>query len=155
MSAADNLAAIRKFTEAYNLHSSDPNWLDQFDSLVTDDMTALDVPSGVTTHGKQEYRQQINGWATAFSDGRVEITSAAATEDFGVVEFIGRGVHDGPLASPGGEIAPTGRRAELHFCSVSRFVNGKITESRMYYDALSMLMQLGVIPAPATAQAKR
>jgi ketosteroid isomerase-like protein len=153
MSAAENMATARKLNELYNLHSSDPTWLDQAAALVTDNLTSVDVPTGVTTHGKQEFQQYFKGWAAAFSDGRIEITHAAATEDTSVVEFIGRGTQDGPLAGPAGDIPPTGRKIAIHFCSVSRLVNGKIAESRLYYDALSLLTQLGVIPAPATAQA--
>ncbi|HZC06425.1 MAG TPA: ester cyclase [Ktedonobacterales bacterium] len=154
MPAAENLALARKFNELYNLHSSDPTWLDQIDALVTDDFTSVDIPTGVTTHGKQEFKRYFQGWATAFSDGRIEITSAAATDDMSVVEFIGRGTHDGPLSGPAGDIPPTGKHAEVRYCSVSRFVNGKVSESRLYYDALSILTQLGVIAAPATAQAR-
>jgi ketosteroid isomerase-like protein len=147
------MTTAREFTELYNRHSSDPNWLDHVDAFVTDDMTSVDIPTGVTTHGKQEFKQYFKGWATAFSDGRVEVTNVAATDDASLVEFTGRGTHDGPLTGPTGAIPPTGRKIEIRFCSVGRLVNGKIAESRLYYDALGLLMQIGVIPAPATAQA--
>lgn len=155
MSASENLATARKLNELFNIHSSDPTWLDQAVALVTDDLTSVDVATGVTTHGKQEFKRYFQGWATAFKDGRIEITNAAATEDTSVVEFVGRGTHTGPLSGPAGDIPATGRTIDIHFCSVSRFVNGKIAESRLYYDALGLLTQLGVIPAPATAQSGR
>lgn len=151
MSATENENIGRKYTELYNLHSSDPTWIDQAKALVTDDCTFTDAATGTTVHGPQEVGQYYQGWAQAFGNGRVDVTNAAATDDQFLVEFVGRGTHDGPLATPTGSLPPTGKNVEIHFCSVGRLRDGKIADSRLYFDALGMLSQLGVIPAPATA----
>lgn len=151
MSATENLTAARTLVEMYNRHTV-PNWLDEADAFVADDIRSTDVPSGDTRRGRQEYKRYYQSWADAFSDARVEIVSAAATDETSVVEFIGRGTHDGPLAGPAGVILATGRKVELHLCAVDHFVNGKVVETSLYYDALGLLMQLGVIPAPTTAK---
>lgn len=151
MSAAENVETARKVNDLFNLHGSDPTWLDQMDAFLADDYTFVDVPSGTTTHGKQEFKRYLQAWASAFSDGRIETTTAAATEDTSVIEFVGRGTQDGPLMSPNGDIPPTGKWTEIHFCEVSHFVNGKLSEGRLYYDLLGILTQIGVIQAPAAA----
>ena len=64
-----------------------------------------------------------------------------------MVEFIARGTHTGILHSAAGDIPPTGRKAEVHFCDVYRLKNRKFTRHASYYDALGMMQQLGVIPS--------
>ena len=86
-------------------------------------------------------------FATAFSDGKIEIRKISATGEVAVVEFIARGTHDGDLMG----IAPTGRRMELPVCTVLELHDGKIIAEREYMDMLHLMQQLGVAPAPATA----
>jgi ketosteroid isomerase-like protein len=43
-----------------------------------------------------------------------------------------------------GEIAATGRRAEVQCIEVFRFRGGKITESKLYFDAATLMSQLGL-----------
>ena len=86
-------------------------------------------------------------FATAFSDGKIEIRKISATGEVAVVEFTARGTHDGDLMG----IAPTGRRMELPVCTVLELHDGKIIAEREYMDMLHLMQQLGVAPAPATA----
>lgn len=57
---------------------------------------------GDTFHGPEGYKRYMQGWTVAFSDASTESTAVHAGEDFTIVEFIGRGTHDGPMSSPGG-----------------------------------------------------
>ncbi len=86
-------------------------------------------------------------FANAFTDGKIELRKISVAGDVAVVEFIGRGTHDGDLMG----IAPTGRRMELPICTVLEIRDGKIHTEREYMDMLHMMQQLGVAPAPATA----
>jgi steroid delta-isomerase-like uncharacterized protein len=86
-------------------------------------------------------------FATAFSDGKIEIRKISAAGDVAVVEFTARGRHDGDLMG----IAPSGGRMELPVCTVLEFRDGKIIAEREYMDMLHLMQQLGVAPAPATA----
>jgi ketosteroid isomerase-like protein len=52
-----------------------------------------------------------------------------------------------------GEVAPTGKEMELHFCSVIKVRDGKIVEERDYYDAMTIVTQLGLMPEPAASSA--
>jgi predicted ester cyclase len=80
---------------------------------------------------------------------QVEDTNVIAGDNGAVIEFIGRGTHTGTLASPMGEIPPTGRRVELPFCEVYRITNGKIVGGSTYFDLAGMLQQLGLMPEQA------
>ena len=54
------------------------------------------------------------------------------------------GTFSGPLALPGGEAAPTGRRIDISAVDVWRFDDGLITDYRLYFDRLDFLDQLGL-----------
>jgi steroid delta-isomerase-like uncharacterized protein len=86
-------------------------------------------------------------FANAFTDGKIELRKISVAGDVAVVEFIGRGTHDGDLMG----IAPTGRQMELPICTVLEIRDGKIHTEREYMDMLHLMQQLGVAPAPATA----
>lgn len=56
---------------------------------------------------------------------------------------LATGTHLGELQG----IAPTGRTVTARVCNVIEVKDGKIWREREYYDALSLMQQLGVIPA--------
>lgn len=75
------------------------------------------------------------------------------SDDYAVVEFIGRGTNTGPLATPQVEVPATGHKVEIPFCDVHRIEDGKITNGRSYFDMATMMRQLGLLPE-AAAQAR-
>ncbi len=70
-----------------------------------------------------------------------------ATEDQVVLEYTGHGTNTGLLHLPTGDIPATGRWGELRFCDVAKIRNGKISSYHTYYDTMTMLQQLGLVPA--------
>ena len=86
-------------------------------------------------------------FANAFPDGKGDIQKITASGDTAIVEFIGRGTHTGDLMG----IAPTGRQVTVPVCDILEIRDGKIIAEREYMDMLTMMQQLGVAPAPATA----
>jgi steroid delta-isomerase-like uncharacterized protein len=147
MTAQENVALARAELELFNSHQSDPAWLDKAVAALADDFEQTDVPSRSTVRGPDGFRQLNLFFAEAFPDGRVEITNVFGTEDQVVIEFTGRGTNTGPLHMPTGDIPPTGRKADLQFCNILRVRNGKVTSSHLYYDVMTMLQQLGLVPA--------
>ena len=140
MSAQDNVKIARKNYETFNNRD--------FDGAVAqaaEIIELLNVPLGVTLQGPEGYRQYIQGWATAFSDSQVEVTNIVAGEEGAVIEFRGRGTHTGPLNGPAGEIPATGRSVDIPFCEVMQIKNGKISSIHTYYDAATMMGQLGLM----------
>ena len=132
--------------DAYNDHSFDAHWLERAAATIAEECEVVDVPSGAILQGPEGLKQFLLGFSSAFPDSRVEITNLATTADGAVVEFVGRGTHTGPLHTPGGDIPPTGRPFELHFCDVYTIKHGKIVRHSTYYDSPGLLQQLGVIP---------
>jgi steroid delta-isomerase-like uncharacterized protein len=84
-------------------------------------------------------------FATAFPDGRIDIVSIKEAGDTAIVEFVGRGTHKGDLMG----IAPTGKTMSLPVCNIMEVRDGKIYREREYMDMMTIMAQLGVVPAPA------
>ncbi|MEX1194118.1 MAG: ester cyclase [Dehalococcoidia bacterium] len=86
-------------------------------------------------------------FAGALPDGVIDIQKIHEAGDTVIVEFIGRGTHNGDLMG----VAPTGRSITIPVCDVIEIRDGKIYAEREYLDVMTMMVQLGVVPAPATA----
>ena len=143
----DNAAIARAVYETFNDHD-----LERAGALTAEDMEFVDVPSGRTLRGPEGFMDGMRAWIAACFDASVEIVGMFAGEGGWVTaEFVGRGTHDGPMASPGGDIPPTGRPLELRYCEVFRMRDGKIASARLYYDAATLLGQLGLMPQPEGA----
>ena len=148
MTAQENVALARSQLDLYNSHQSDQAWLEKSAANVAEDCELIDVPTGRTLRGLEGFKQLSLFFADGFPDSKVEITNVFATEDQAVIEFTGRGTNTGPLHMPTGDIPPTGRYSELRFCSVNRAKSGKIVSIHSYYDVMTMLQQLGLVPTP-------
>lgn len=86
-------------------------------------------------------------FAAAFPDGTINVQKVHVAGDVAIVEFIGRGTHSGDLMG----IPPTGKKVEIMVCDVLEMRDGKIHTEREYMDFATMMQQLGVMPAAATA----
>ncbi len=147
MTVQENVALARSLTDLYNSRKSDPAWLEKSMTAFATDSQLTNVPLGITLPGSEGYKQFVLFFAEAFPDSRVEVTNMFATEDQCVLEYTGRGTNTGPLHLPMGEIPATGRWAELRLCDVTQIRNGKIVSYRTYYDTMTMMQQLGLVPA--------
>ena len=147
MTAQDNVALARSLADLYNSHQSDPAWLDKSVAAFATDSQLTNVPTGTTLPGSDGYKQFVLFFAEGFPDSRIEVTNAFATEDQVVLEYTGRGTNTGPLHLPMRDIPATGRQAELRLCDVTKIKNGKIVSYHTYYDTMTLLQQLGLVPA--------
>jgi heme-degrading monooxygenase HmoA/predicted ester cyclase len=102
------------------------------------------APSGMRLTGRDAADALWNSYQEAFPDNRLEIISIHADARGGVHEGRATGTHTGILRGSGGDIQPTGRRAEVDFCGVYEFDEGKITSFHLYFDQVEMLRQLGI-----------
>ena len=143
MSAEDNAQLAREMHRAFN----DRDY-DRVDDLVTRDVEWKNVATGETFSGPEGARQFMQGWVEAFSDASTEIQEVHAGDDFAVNEFVGRGTHDGTLQGPAGGIPPTNRSVDVQFCEVYHIRDGRISHGRTFFDAATMMGQLGLLPSP-------
>jgi steroid delta-isomerase-like uncharacterized protein len=140
---SDATAVVRKFFDALNAAD-----LDQVAALSNEEIAFIDVAFSEEIGGRAAWRAYCERYTTGFSDLRIELTNLFGAGDWVFAEAVGRGTNDGPLVSPGGEIPATGRRIEVRFGMVFRVEGGQIAESREYYDAMTFLTQLGLMPGP-------
>ena len=84
------------------------------------------------------------GWATAFPDSKATFHKEYESGNTVVVELTWRGTHTGPLQTPRGVIAPTGKTINLRACQVIELSGDKTTAVRQYFDLGTILQQLGV-----------
>ncbi len=91
------------------------------------------------------YREALVGWRTAFPDITGTITNTIELGDQVVQEITWIGTHNGPLATPDGEIPATGKIATTPAVMVSEYDGDQLKESRHYVDKMALMAQIGVI----------
>jgi steroid delta-isomerase-like uncharacterized protein len=104
-----------------------------------------------TTHGPAELRALFDVFWTALPDFKHEISQVLEQDDVVAIEGMATGTHTGPLASPTGEIPPTGRSVTFPFAAWARVENGKIVRFRGYWDVAGLMQQIAPAPEPAEA----
>ena len=114
-------------------------------AVIAEDCRFEDIARAELLSGREGYLRDYHRWREAFPDGEVKIVNVIVQNTWAVVEFVSRGTQTGPLHSRLGSFPATGRRMEASCCSVMRVENGKVVEGRDYYDAASIIRQLGLL----------
>ena len=91
----------------------------------------------------EEDQAALKGWHQAFSDIAIVPEKLIAEGDLVTVYWIARGTNTGT----GNGLPATGKKAELAGITIWRIVDGKIKEEWSAFDQLSMMQQLGLLPA--------
>lgn len=102
-------------------------------------------PGGEEVHGPAGSRQMMEMYLSAFPDLTMTIDDLVAEGDKVVVRWTGHGTHKGALLGA----APTGKTVTAHGIVISRIKDGRIVEDWEQFDQLSMLQQIGIVPATA------
>lgn len=84
------------------------------------------------------------GWATAIPDSKATVNNEYVSGNTVVFELTWSGTHTGPLQTPRGVIAPTGKTINLPACQVVEIAGDKTKAVRHYFDMATLLLQLGV-----------
>jgi predicted ester cyclase len=115
----------KKVLEAIDEHNlnSLKNYYDP-DSYIT-------VP-GAKLHGIDQVINWYRIFIKAFPDIKHEVIRTLTFGDMAAVEVKATGTQTGPLASPAGEIPPSGKKIELYFVTLTNFVDGKIKKETCY-----------------------
>jgi steroid delta-isomerase-like uncharacterized protein len=91
----------------------------------------------------EEDQAALKGWHQAFSDITIVPEKLIAEGDLVAIHWIARGTNTGT----GNGLPATGKKAELAGITIWRIVDGKIKEEWSAFDQLSMMQQLGLLPA--------
>jgi steroid delta-isomerase-like uncharacterized protein len=85
-------------------------------------------------------------WA-AFPDVQADLSRHFVAGERLVIEGRMRGTHDGPLRLGSMTVPASGRRIDVPFVALFRFVDGLVAHERVVYDRVELLVQLGASPA--------
>ena len=125
---------VREHMESENVHDFDAT-LDTFAHPRYEI-----IPTGEVFDGEDEVRRYFDETRAAFPDQRNELIALYHADDAVIIEFWLRGTHRGPLHG----IEPTGSEFECRTLSIFLFEGERLVCERAYFDALTILSQLGV-----------
>jgi steroid delta-isomerase-like uncharacterized protein len=134
--------AFERGTATFNAHD-----IDGFAEVLSDNVV-LEAPGGIRGTGKAACLAFFGSWFEAFPDAHVDVHRLHIVDDVAVEEGTFSGTHHGVLHGAGGEIPATGRSVRVPYVQVLRFSNGQHVAFSLMFDRLSLLEQLGVVPAP-------
>jgi steroid delta-isomerase-like uncharacterized protein len=139
---ADELVKIaRKQIDAFN----NGDW-EQMRGLLTSDADYHEFGTERAIEGPEQIIQLFEGWKTAFPDAAGTVTSSVASGDTAVLEVTWKGTHTGPLTTAAGTIPASGKSQETPAAVFYVFEGAKIKASRHYFDAMTLLKQIGAEP---------
>jgi len=134
-SASDRNAAVaEKWIAAWNSH--DP---DKLLSAFTSDVFYEDVAFGEVSHGSAELRKFAASEFEAVPDLKLEMLRASVNNGHGTIEWTFSGTDK--------DMFKTGKKFSVRGVSVIDVREGKISRSLDYYDAATIMRQVGVLPA--------
>lgn len=118
--------------------------VDHVDDLYVEDMVMHHVPTGEEYAGRDAFKGWIEGLRTAYPDFHVEHDDVIVGDEKFVTQYTVSGTHEGQI--PGYDIEPTHASMEIRGVTVHRVVDETLVEAWWYYDNLTLLGQLGVLP---------
>ena len=140
MSLAENKALVRRFIEVVqNQHN-----LAAIDELYSPDF--VDHSGNADLHGIEGAKAFFGMMFAAFPDMHFKIRMQLAEGDQVMTYKTFHGTQQGPFMG----IPPTGKQVAVDVIDILTIKDGKIAEHWTVSDMLSMLQQLGVIPAPGS-----
>ena len=135
-------ALVREHMESENVHDFDT-------TIETFDHPRYEIiPTGDVFDGEAEVRRYFEDTRIAFPDQRNEVIAIHHADDGVIVEFNLMGTHKGPLRG----IPPTGKEFTCRTVAFFLFEGERISCERVYFDAATILGQLGLIQAPPSLQ---
>jgi len=142
MSLSSNKAtAVRLFEEVIN----------QERKAVVDEIFAADAilhdPFTGTSRGCAAFKALLGIFDTAFPHHRVRVEQVIAEGDYVAVLHTHLATHNGPFMG----LPATGKAITVNGLELFRFADGQIAEFWRKDDDASLLIQLGILPAPAQA----
>ncbi len=138
MSHREIVDAITKATEN--------NDIDTYMSLFAED-ALLVIPIG-EFRGSAAIRLQTADLMNSFATSTYETTTFVESGDTYAAEWKARLTNTGELHMPDGTTIPaTGKTIQVAAAEVGHIENGRVQEMHVYFDMLSWIIQLGLMPS--------
>lgn len=112
------------------------------EGIVADGFVELDPLPGQGT-GREGLQRWLAGWFAAFPDLHWTNEEQIVVEEKVVTRFFWTGTHQQEFMG----IPATNKSVKVNGVVIDRVLDGLMVDSRMLMNALSMLQQLGAIPA--------
>jgi len=138
-----SMLSIANVAKASVIAYNDKNW-EKVRNCLTPDCLYDEVATNRKTKNVNDTIALWQGWARALPDSKATFENQFVADNTVVLELTWRGTHTGPLPTPRGEIAPTGRTIELRACQVIEVSGERAKTIRQYFDMTTLLQQLGV-----------
>jgi steroid delta-isomerase-like uncharacterized protein len=150
-SPAPTAAVRRKREELVREHMESENRLDFDTTMSTFHHPRYElIATGDVHDGEGEVARYFEESRTAFPDQRNELIALHHADDAVIVEAMLYGTHLGPLRG----LPPTGRSFAMRFCALFLFEDERLVCERVYFDANTILRQLGVAHDPLTVKGR-
>ncbi len=141
MTEQDLINTARNLVEAF----SKSDW-EACKAAMTPDAAYDEAGTSRRMEGLAEIIPGWQGWKEAMPDISGTVTSAYASGNTVFMEVTWQGTHTGPLESPSGKIPATGKSVTNRAAWVGDFEGGQVKSIRHYFDMLSFMAQLGLLP---------
>ena len=147
---APSIDWIREFVgdwlDAWNSHQ-----VDRVLAFFTEDVEVRDDSWPKTMHGHADVREFLIALWRAIPDMTFELLAGPYVipgEPRASFHWRGSGTFTGPMDPPG--FAPTGRHWEVDGVDFQEYRDARISKLRVVFDMMTVLRQLGVMPAPGS-----
>ena len=142
--ASSNTETYRAGHEAFNQRN-----FAAMTKQYADSITWTDHAQGRTFGTPREFQDDfLAGWIVSSSDLKITGSRYIDAGQTVVCTFTVVGTHDGPL----GLLPGTGKQFALPLCEMWHFEpSGRVVGGDLYYDQVSLLTQLGLMPQPSGA----
>jgi steroid delta-isomerase-like uncharacterized protein len=142
--AQQSVLSVTDLALAPILAFNEKNW-DKLRALVTPGYVYDEIATGRRVQGVNDVLALWRAWATAFPDSKATVNREFVSGTTVTLEITWRGTHTGPLQTPNGEIAATGKKIELRACQIVEVTGDKAASARHYFDMTTLLRQIGTV----------
>lgn len=144
MSEFDNTRIAEKLFDAINAH--DLNLGDSYQHVdYKFEGPGTDRNGGALD--RDQAKAYTQGFINGFPDLHFDMKQKVAQGEYVVINWVGTGTHTGPLPTPTGDTLPaTGKKATVVGSTTYQIQNGKAVKGWTYWDMVSLLSQLGMMP---------
>lgn len=130
---ADDTGLAQTWVDAWNSHDADA-----VAALFTHDAVFEEVPFGIVQHGPAQIRALAQFWFAVFPDFRMESVNCTLRGDHATVEWT--------ISATDVGLYGTGKQFSGRGVSVIDLHGNKIARQSEYYDAATMLREIGLLP---------
>ena len=90
--------------------------------------------------GPEALKKLVDVYMSAFPDAQCPVDEIISDGDRVMVRWTARATHTGKLL----QIGPTGKKINVSGVDIYRFLNGKLQDHRIIWDAMTFAQQLGI-----------